>query len=267
MAKLGRGRTALVTGASAGIGRAFAQGLARRGLDVVLVARDKARLESLAAELEACGVRAEVLAADLGQPSELQRVEERLRSAPTIDLLVNNAGLGSTGSFLDLPIAAAEMQVRVNALAPTRLAHAALLGMRERRSGGVIQISSLATFTPSLHNAVYSATKAYLSTFSLTVAEDLRRAGVTVLCVYPGFTHSEFAQRASFDVSDVPRFLWQSAEAVVEESLRAYEAGRSFVVPGAHNKLAVALTHLVPHSWQGRLAGLLARVMPQKGPP
>jgi len=156
MAQLERGRTALVTGASAGIGRAFAQALARRGLDVVLVARDKGRLEALAAELAGHGVRAEVLAADLAQPAELQRVEERLRAEPAIDLLVNNAGIAATGAFLDVPVAAAELQLRVNAIAPTRLAHAALTGMRARRRGGVIQVSSLATFTPSLASIVAS---------------------------------------------------------------------------------------------------------------
>jgi len=263
MPKLERGQTALVTGASSGIGRAFVQALAQRGLNLVLVARDKGRLETLARELEATGVRAEVLAADLGQSSELARVEERLRGEPVIDLLVNNAGIGVTGPFMDVPIAAADVQIRVNALAPTRLAYAALTGMRSRRSGGVIQISSLATFTPSLHNAVYSGTKAYLSSLSLTLAAELRRAGVTVLAVHPGFTQTEFAERASFDVTGVPAFLWQSAADVVEESLRAYEAGRHFVVPGVWNKLAVALTRLVPHAWQSRLAYLTARFTPQ----
>jgi uncharacterized protein len=263
MAKLERGQWALVTGASAGIGRAFVQALARRGMNVVLVARDKARLEALASELEASGTSAEVLSADLGQPSDLERVEQRLRSEPRIDLLVNNAGLGYTGSFLDIPVAAAEVQIRVNALAPTRLAHAALTGMRARRRGGVIQVSSLATFTPSLHNGVYSGTKSYLTALSHLLAEELRSAGVTVLVVHPGFTRTEFGQRAGFDSTGVPDFLWQSADDVVEESLRAYESGRSFLVNGFWNRLFAALTRLVPSAWQGRVAGLTARVTPQ----
>ena len=263
MPKLERGQTALVTGASAGIGRAFARALAWRGLDVVLVARDVARLEALAVELAASGVRADVLAADLGQPAELARVEERLRAAPVVDLLVNNAGLGAAGGFADVPIAALEAQIRVNIVAPTRLAHAALSGMRARRSGGLIQISSGAAFVPLLNNATYSGTKAYLSILSLTIAEELRHSGVAVLTVSPGFTRTEFQQRARADASEVPALFWQSAEAVVDASLAAYEAGRSFVVTGAHNKLAVALGRLVPLSWLGRVVGLVARLAPQ----
>jgi len=263
MPRLERGQTALVTGASAGIGRAFARALAQRGLDVVLVARDKTRLEALAAELGEVGVRAEVLAADLADPRALLTVEERLRRAPAIDLFVNNAALGAAGPFADVPVAAAEAQIRVNVLAPTRLAHAALSGMRERRSGGLIQVSSGAAFVPSLHNAAYSGTKSFLAIFSLTIAEELRRSGVAVLTVFPGFTRTEFQQRAHFDVSRVPAFLWQSADDVAQASLSAYEAGRDFLVPGLHNKLAIALSHLVPYAWLGRLAGLVARLTPQ----
>jgi len=260
MPKLGRGQTALVTGASAGIGRAFARALAQRGLNVVLVARDKSRLEALAAELEASGVRAEVLDADLGRPSDLERIAERLRSEPAVDLLVNNAAFGVAGRFAELDADAAEAQIRVNVVAPTRLTHAAASSMRRRRSGGLIQVSSGAAFIPSVYNAAYSGTKAYLSIFSLTIAEELREEGVAVLTVFPGFTRTEFQQRARYDVSQVPAFLWQSAEAVVEESLAAYQAGRSFLVPGVPNKLAIALSHLVPYAWLGRLAGLVARI-------
>jgi short-subunit dehydrogenase len=229
----------------------------------VLVARDRARLEQLGSEIEAMGSRAEVLVADLGDAAQLGRVEDRLRGEPAIDLFVNNAALGASGRFTDVDVEAAEEQIRVNVVAPTRLAHAALQSMLARRRGGLVNVSSGAAFVPSLYNAAYSGTKAYLAILSLTIAEELRDSGVDVLTVFPGFTRTEFQKRAEFDVSRVPRLLWQDASQVVDESLAALEAGRQFCVPGAHNKLAIALNHLVPYSSMGRLAGLLARFTPQ----
>jgi short-subunit dehydrogenase len=263
MGKLEAGQTALVTGSSSGIGRAFAQLLAARGLGVVLVARDKARLEQLAAEIQGTGGRAEVLAADLANPAELARVEERLGASPAIDLFVNNAALGTSGRFSEVSVEAAETQIRVNVLAPTRLAHAALRAMQARGRGGVINVSSGAAFVPSLYNAAYSGTKAYLAILSLTAAEELRGTGIDVVTVFPGFTRTEFQVRARFDVSAVPQFLWQDAAQVAGEALAALEAGRQFCVPGLHNKLAIALNHLVPYSWMGRMAGLVARLTPR----
>jgi len=260
MAKLEAGQTALVTGSSSGIGRAFAQALAARGLHVVLVARDNARLEQLAAEIEATGSSAEVLAADLENPAELSRVEERLGGGSAVDLFVNNAALGVSGRFTDVTVEAAEAQIRVNVLAPTRLAHAAILGMLARGRGALINISSGAAFVPSLENAAYSGTKAYLAILSLTIAEELKHSGVEVVTVFPGFTRTEFQERARFDVSRVPRFLWQDASEVVAEALSALESGRQFCVPGVHNKVAIALNHLVPYSLLGRFAGLVTRL-------
>jgi short-subunit dehydrogenase len=258
--KLAAGQSALVTGASSGIGRAFARALGERGLCVTLVSRDEARLRALAAEIQARGGGAEVLASDLEAPEALRRVEERL--AAGIDLFVNNAALGVSGRFADVPVEAAETQIRVNVLAATRLAHAALRGMRAKGRGALINVSSGAAFVPSLRNAAYSGTKSYLAILSLTIAEELRGSGIEVVTVFPGFTRTEFQQRARFDVSGVPGFLWQDASQVVAESLAALESGREFVVPGVHNKVAIALNHLVPYSWMGRFAGLFARLVP-----
>jgi short-subunit dehydrogenase len=262
VAKLEAGHTALVTGGSSGIGRAFARALAERGLHVILVARDKARLAQLAAEIAAMGSSAEVLAADLGNPAESRRVEERLRDESAVDLFVNNAALGTAGRFADVDVDAAEMQIRVNVLAATRLAHAAIRGMSTRGRGAVINVSSGAAFVPSLYNAAYSGTKAYLAIFSLTIAEELRNSGIDVVTVFPGFTRTEFQDRARFDVSRVPRFLWQDASQVVTEALAALESGHQFCVPGIHNKVSLALNHLVPYSLMGRVAGILARFVP-----
>jgi uncharacterized protein len=266
VARLEAGQTALITGGSSGIGLGFARILAARGLRVVLVARDKERLERIALELGAAGGRAEVLAADLGNPAELGVVEARLGAEPAIDLFVNNAAFGTSGRFTDVSVDAAEAQIRVNVLAPTRLAHAALRAMRARRRGAVINVSSGAAFVPSLYNAAYSGTKAYLAVLSMTAAEELRGSGVDVLTVFPGFTRTEFQARARFDVSRVPRYLWQDASEVASEALAALEAGRAFCVPGVHNKLALALNHLVPYSLLGRLAGVVARLTPRPRP-
>lgn len=259
MAKLEAGQTALVTGSSSGIGRAFAHTLAERGLRVILVARDETRLEQLAREIEAIGSSAEVLAADLGDPSELRRVEERLRIGSTVDLFVNNAALGVSGRFAEVDVEAAETQIRVNVLAATRLAHAAIHGMLARGRGALINVSSGVAFVPSLYNAAYSGTKAYLAMLSLTIAEELRNSGIEVVTVFPGFTRTEFQRRAKFDVSRVPGFLWQDASQVVAEALAALESGRQFCVPGIHNKVAIALNHLLPYSLLGRFAGVFAR--------
>jgi len=263
VAKLESGQTALVTGSSSGIGRAFARALAERGLRVVLVARDRARLEQLGAEIETLGSAAEILVADLGDPAQLARVEDRLRGEPPIDLFVNNAALGASGRFTDVDVEAAEEQIRVNVLAPTRLAHAALRAMLPRRRGGLVNVSSGTAFVPSLYNAAYSGTKAYLGILSLTIAEELRDSGIDILTVFPGFTRTEFQKRAEFDVSLVPGFLWQDASQVAAEALAAFEASRQFCVPGTHNRVAIALNHLVPYSRMGRVAGLLARFTPQ----
>ena len=264
MQGLEEGQTVLVTGASSGIGRAFARALAGRGLNILLVARDKQRLDQLAAELEASGSRTEVLAADLGNTEELHLVEEHLRSEPTVDLFVNNAAFGESGLFTDVDVESAEAQILVNVLAPTRLAHAALRGMQKRGRGGLINVSSGTAFVPSLYNAAYSGTKAYLAIFSLTITEELRHSGIRVLTVFPGFTRTEFQDRAKFDVSRVPGFLWQTPEQVVDQALAAYESGRTFCVPGIHNKIAIAFNHLVPYSLMGRVAGLVARLTPQR---
>lgn len=254
---------ALITGASSGIGKAFALALAKRKLHVILVARNQPRLQQLAEEIVALGGTADVLSADLQDREQMAKVETRLRSQPAVDLFINNAAMGISGKFSDIEIDDAETQININVIAPTRLAHAAVRAMKARGQGRIINVSSGTAFVPSLYNAAYSGTKSYLSTLSLTISEELKGTGVNVLTVYPGFTRTEFQQRANFKVKKVPNYLWQTASDVAEEALSAMEAGKTLCVPGRHNRVAIALNHLVPYSLMGKYAGWIARLTPQ----
>lgn len=242
--------TALVTGASSGIGDALARALHRRGHDLVLVARDEARLQALAGELG----DAEVLAADLTDDAALARVEERARS---VDVLVNNAGFGTSGRFAELPVGAEDGQVRLNVLAVVRLTAAALPGMVARGRGGVLNVGSVAGFLPSAGTATYAATKAFVLSWSEALHTETRGTGVTVTCLAPGFTRTEFQSRAEYDASKVPGFLWQSAEEVARAGLDGLEGDKALVVPGALNRLAVTGAGLLPRGLARRVSGLL----------
>jgi len=246
---------ALVTGASAGLGEEFARQLARRNHDLVLVARDAARLEALAADLRATlGIEAEVLRADLTVESDLAAVEARARA---VDLVVNNAGFGTFGPFHTLDVDAEERMVRLNVLAVLRLTHAAAAAMAERGRGGILNVSSLAGYQPGPRNAVYGATKAFVTSFTQAVHEELRGTGVSVTVCCPGFTHTEFQERAAAPASDVPDFLWQDPPEVVRAALDGVAANRAVVVPGAVNKVLGAVSGTLPHSVTRRISSLI----------
>lgn len=247
---------ALVTGASAGIGRAFAAGLAERGHDLIVVARTTTRLEELAEVLTPHGGTVEVLAADLRDDAGLARVEARLTDATRpVDLLVNNAGFGTAGRFHELPIADELGMVELNIAALVRLTHAALGPMVARRAGGVINVSSIGAYQPAPGNATYSATKAFVSSFSQALHEEVRGAGVEVLAVCPGFTRTEFQQRAGMEADDVPGFLWQQPEQVVDAAMRAYDRRRAVVVTGALNQATAAFASVSPGVVTRKIAG------------
>ncbi len=253
---------ALVTGASAGIGETFAVALASRGYDLVAVARDANRLRALAARVEAeHGAATEVLAADLTVAADVERVEIRLgRRDHPVDLLVNNAGFGTNGTFHELPVDREDEEVRLNVLALVRLTHAALGPMVERGSGGVINVSSLAGYQSTPRSATYGATKAFVSSFTNAVHEEVRGTGVKVMVLAPGFTHTEFQQRAGISGErGLPELFWQSAEQVVEAALGAYDKGRAVCVPGVLNTTAAAFSSALPASVTRRVAGLVTR--------
>ena len=253
---------ALVTGASAGIGAALATGLATRGHDLVLVARRADRLAEIATSLEeAHQVNVEVLPADLETDTGVRLVEARLgRADAPIELLVNNAGFGTSGRFHEMPVADEEAEIRLNVVALVRLTHEALVPMVERGHGGVINVSSVAAYQPTPDGATYGATKAFVSSFTNAIHEELRGTGVKAMVLAPGFTHTEFHQRSNGGANEaMPEFLWQSAEEVAEAALKAYERGRAVCVPGAVNVAATALSGIFPAGITRRVAGLVTR--------
>ena len=236
-------RTALVTGASSGIGAAFARELAKRGSDLVVVARRTGRLEQLARELHAeYGIAVEVLAADLADPAGLARVEARATAG--VDLLVNNAGIGTSGRFADLSVDGEEREVKINVLAVVRLTAAALPGMLARRHGGILNVSSVAGFQALPGSATYSASKAFVTSFSESIAGETHGSGVHVTVVSPGFTRTTMIGEGT----SVPGFLLLEAENVARTALDTVERGGALVVPGAQWKLIATGTRYVPRS-------------------
>jgi uncharacterized protein len=238
---------ALITGASAGLGREFAVQLARRGYDLVLVARDIDRLQALGGELRhANGTDVEVLRADLTIDSDVTTVVDRIDRGP-IDVLVNNAGFGTRGSIASSPRPAQEAMLRVHVLAAHRLAQAAVQKMAPLNRGAIINVSSIASYLISPGNVNYSATKAWQRVYAESLALELRDKGVYVQALCPGYTHTEFHQRGGMNKKRVPDWWWMNADRVVAESLEAMSRRRPVVVvPGVGYKLAVLLLRFLP---------------------
>jgi short-subunit dehydrogenase len=250
--------SALVTGASAGIGDAFARQLAAAGTDLVLVARRAERLESLADELRAGGVQVDVVAADLTDRADVGRVAERLTDAERpVDLLVNCAGLGSAGPFVDGDLDTYHQIVDLNVTALVDLTHAALGAMQERGRGWVLNVSSLGGHAPGPKFAVYSATKAFVTSFSESLYEELRGTGVHVTVVCPGATKTEFGAIAGTEADDLPALLQQSADEVVAEALAATAAGKAVKVTGVINRVSATVSDLLPRVANRRLSALV----------
>jgi short-subunit dehydrogenase len=251
--------TALITGASAGIGEAFARVLAGRGFDLILTARRLDRLEKLAAELAASrGIRVEAIAADLARPDAPAFLQSEVeRRGLRVDWLVNNAGYGLPGVFTALAWAAHEDFLRVMLTAPTELCHRFLPGMIERGYGRIINVSSVAGLSPSpAGSTLYGPTKSCLVRFSQSLAQEVRPHGVLVSALCPGFTWSEFhdVSGTRAEVSRYPRLLWMDAETVARRGIRAVERGRIIFVPGAVNRVLWFFARHMPE-------GLAVRIM------
>ncbi|GAB3818012.1 SDR family NAD(P)-dependent oxidoreductase [Kribbella italica] len=245
--------TALVTGPTAGIGRAFADKLAREGYDLVLVARDESRLKEVATEISRLhGVACEVLAADLTDPAELAVVERRFADGP-IEVLVNNAGFGQKKPFWANPVEQEEKQLDLLVRVVLRLTHAAVLPMIERGSGAVVNVSSVAGFVP---RGTYSAHKSWVTNFSAGLAIELHAKGVAVMALAPGFVHTEFHERMGMDKTVVPSFLWLDATDLVDEAWKDLMRGKAISIPTWRYKLISAGARYVPRSLIARFSTL-----------
>ncbi|HOG46267.1 MAG TPA: SDR family oxidoreductase [Anaerolineae bacterium] len=238
-------RTALITGASSGIGAAFARRLAAGGYDVVLVARRAERLAALAGELhERHAIQAQVLAADLAAAAGVAQAEAAIAGMETLDLLVNAAGFGTSGRFARADLARQLEMIQLHVVAAVRLCRAALPGMVARGRGAIINVASVIAFVPTPGNVTYAGTKGFLVAFSETLQAELAGSGVRIQALCPGFTYSEFhdtAEYQRFNRKRIPGALWMTADDVAAGSLRALGRGGVTYVPGLANRVLVAL--------------------------
>ena len=260
-----RGRWALVTGASAGIGEAFARRLAERGMHLVLAARRAARLRALADELSRVhGVVAVGVPGDLARPGEAARLWQSASAGRTIDLLVNNAGFGARGRFDELPLPRQVEMVQLNCTALLELTHHALGHMRPRARGGIINVASIAAFQPVADLATYAATKAFVLSLSEAVWRETRGSGLRVVALCPGRTPTEFQGVAGTGFAE-GAFGVRTADQVVQAGLRALERGKSYHVPGLENYLATWLVRLLPRSAVTRALKRLVKRAAEEG--
>jgi short-subunit dehydrogenase len=244
---------ALVTGASSGIGEAFARRLVADGWSVVAVARREERLRALPGDVE-------VLVADLSSGEGVAAVERRL-AAGDVDLLVNNAGFGTTARLVDIEPARLQEEIDVDVVALARLTRAALPAMLERGSGAILNVSSVVSFFPTPKMATYAGAKAFVTAFTESVAEEVRGTGVQAAVLCPGLTRTEFQDVANEQSArNLPAFAWQSADAVVDAALAGLAAGKVVIVPGALNKAVVAGLGVTPHGLLRRIAALGQRL-------
>ncbi len=221
-------KTALITGASSGIGAIYADRLARRGYDLILVARDAARLTAVAQAAIRHGVAAETIRADLNDPTCVRRVEERLRTDSSITMLVNNAGIGAAPGLANADVDALERMIQVNVTAPTRLAAAAASAFSAAERGTIVNISSALALAPELFSGAYSGTKAYILNLSISLRQEMAAHGVQVQAVLPGATRTAFWGPAT---GSLPAEMVMDAEELVDAALAGLDAGEDVTIP------------------------------------
>jgi short-subunit dehydrogenase len=255
--------TALITGPTAGIGRGFADAFARKGFDLVLVARDEKRLHAVASDLtQQYGVSCEVLPADLSERVDVDRVAARLTDPDhPVRVLVNNAGFGLNRSFLGSSIDDEQRSLDVLVTAVLRLTHAAVPGMIDRGTGLVVNVSSIAGW---ITGGTYSAAKSWVTVFTESLAQELSGTGVRATAVCPGFVHTEFHQRAGMDLSGVPEFMWLDVDQVVAQALRDLATSSPVSVAGPQYKVLSAILRHGPRSL-ARLATASRQRSPRLG--
>ena len=223
--------TALITGASTGIGAVYADRLARRGYDLILVARSEEKLSEVAAQLKPIGRSIETLPADLTRKEDVQRIAERLSTDPSITALINNAGIGSAGKLLDSKIDDLESMIYLNVTALTRLALAALPGFAARNNGLLINIASIVALAPELLNGTYSGTKAYVVNFTQALKNEVEGKGITVQAVLPGATATPFWGKAGLPVEHLPNEMVMTSEDMVDASLAGLDQHELITIP------------------------------------
>ena len=258
-----KNRVALITGASSGIGAAFAEALAVQGLDLILVARSEDKLRALGKQLhELHSRRVEVVTADLGVAGSAQKVHAASEAlGMPVDLLINNAGFGTAGAFIKQDAERERQEVLLNAAAVVDMTHAFLPAMVERGHGGIINVASVASFQPLPYMAVYAATKAFVMSFSQAVRGEVRAKGVKVLALCPGPVDTPFFEATGNAKlrKTVPKATMMSADDVVKDALRALKAGRSVCVPGLANKMMAASSRIVPRDLLSAMTALVMK--------
>ena len=243
---------ALITGATAGIGAQYARLLAKEGFDLILVARNKNRLASTAKSLnKEFGVKVEVLPADLTKPVQLEKVRKRLSdSKKPIEVLINNAGFGINKSFLVSDLSDEQGLLDVLVTAPMRLTHAVLPIMKERNSGAIVNVSSVASW---IAGGSYSAAKSYLTVLTESLHTELRPTKIKISALCPGFTRTEFHERGRMKMNGLPNFMWLSAEKVVRKSWRDVNAGKVISIPGWQYLILSSISRFGPRPMVRRI--------------
>jgi short-subunit dehydrogenase len=254
--------TALITGSTAGIGAAFARRLSSDGHNLVLVARDKKRLGEQATELhDRHGIEAEVLTADLATDEGIEAVAARLSDRKNaVDLLINNAGFGNKGLYLDVPMADELKMLKVHCEAVLRLTSAAAESMRARGRGGVVNVASVAAFVP---RGTYGASKAWVVQFTQGVAKDLSGSGVRLMALCPGFVRTEFHERAGMGTDNIPNWMWLDADKVVTAALADLARGKSLSIPDPRYKALMGVAKVTPRAL---LSGISSKTGRKYGP-
>ncbi|MDH6217491.1 SDR family NAD(P)-dependent oxidoreductase [Streptomyces pseudovenezuelae] len=250
--------TALITGSTAGIGAAFARRLAADGHNLVLVARDTERLRRQATELhDRHGIEAKVLTADLATDEGIDAVAARLsdRKNP-VDLLINNAGFGNKGRYLDVPMADELRMLKVHCEAVLRLTSAAAEAMRERGRGGVVNVASVAAFVP---RGTYGASKAWVVQFTQGAAKDLAGSGVRLMALAPGFVRTEFHERAGMGTGNIPGWMWLDADKLVAAALQDLARGKSLSIPDPRYKVLMGVVKVTPRALLGGITSKTGR--------
>ena len=258
-------KSALITGASSGIGAEFARQLAPRAYHLILHGRREDLLKNLCQDLHRqYGVHTEYVLAELSDPAGIRLLEKRIRAAPELEILVNNAGYSTLQRFHEEDLDGQEDLIRVHVIASVRLAHAAIPGMLNRGGGHIINVASVAAFTPAPGSLTYCATKGYLVSFSESLHLELRDLGIRVQALCPGFTRSDFHSRMGVDTSQRSFRHFMTAEKVVRVSLNGLRKGSVLCVPGIQNKIAVLAVRVFPRPVYYAIARYASRLNPTR---